>query len=107
MPVNTSSIIITDLFPMSRKNISFLIVGDGPYRQELENLTSDKNMEDQIIFTGMVETSQIAQYYQLSIDLLLSVDVRKIEVEKLLQLENNRSLDGDVSRLQSIDQVED
>jgi|ADurb_H2B_02_Slu_FD_contig_51_1494162_length_906_multi_5_in_0_out_0_1 hypothetical protein len=24
-----------------------------------------------------------------------------------LQLENNRSLDGDVSRLQSIDQVED
>ena len=33
---------------------------------------------------------RIAQYYQLSIDLLLSVDVRKIEVEKLLQLENNR-----------------
>ena len=33
---------------------------------------------------------RIAQYYQLSIDLLLSVDVRKIEVEKLMQLENNR-----------------
>ena len=33
---------------------------------------------------------KIAQYYQLSIDILLSVDVRKIEVEKLLQLENNR-----------------
>lgn len=33
---------------------------------------------------------RIAQYYQLSIDILLSVDVRKIEVEKLLQLENNR-----------------
>ena len=33
---------------------------------------------------------RIAQYYQLSIDILLSVDVRKIEVDKLLQLENNR-----------------
>lgn len=33
---------------------------------------------------------RIAQYYQLSIDLLLSVDVRKIEVDTLLQLENNR-----------------
>lgn len=33
---------------------------------------------------------RISQYYQLSIDLLLSVDIRKIEVEQLLQLENNR-----------------
>jgi transcriptional regulator with XRE-family HTH domain len=33
---------------------------------------------------------RIAQYYQLSIDLLLSVDVSKIDVEQLLQLENNR-----------------
>ncbi|MCG9790871.1 XRE family transcriptional regulator [Flavobacterium algicola] len=33
---------------------------------------------------------KIAQYYQISIDLLLSVDVRKIEVEDLLKLENNR-----------------
>lgn len=58
--------LINYLNRIKRKNISFLIVGDGPYRQELENLTSDKNMEDQIIFTGMVETSQIAQYYQLA-----------------------------------------
>lgn len=33
---------------------------------------------------------RIAQYYQLSIDILLSTDVTKIEVEKLLKLENNR-----------------
>ncbi len=35
---------------------------------------------------------RIAQYYQLSIDILLSVDVTKIDVEKLIQLENNRLL---------------
>lgn len=33
---------------------------------------------------------KIAQYYQISIDLLLSVDIRKIEVSDLLKLENNR-----------------
>ncbi|MBG6062986.1 transcriptional regulator with XRE-family HTH domain [Flavobacterium sp. CG_9.1] len=33
---------------------------------------------------------KIGQYYQISIDLLLSVDVRKIEVTDLLKLENNR-----------------
>ncbi len=33
---------------------------------------------------------KIAHYYHISIDLLLSVDVRKIPVDDLLQLENNR-----------------
>ncbi|NRS87760.1 transcriptional regulator with XRE-family HTH domain [Flavobacterium sp. 7E] len=34
----------------------------------------------------------IAHYYQISIDLLLSVDIRKIEVSDLLKLENNRPI---------------
>lgn len=33
---------------------------------------------------------KIAQFYHISIDLILSVDIRKIEVEQLLKLENNR-----------------
>lgn len=33
---------------------------------------------------------KIAHYYHISIDLLLSVDVRKIPMDDLLQLENNR-----------------
>jgi len=33
---------------------------------------------------------KMAHYYHISIDLLLSVDVRKIPVDDLLQLENNR-----------------
>lgn len=33
---------------------------------------------------------KIAHFYHISIDLLLSVDIRKIEVEDLLKLENNR-----------------
>lgn len=33
---------------------------------------------------------KIAQFYSISIDLILSVDIRKVEIEKLLKLENNR-----------------
>ncbi|MCI9844578.1 XRE family transcriptional regulator [Flavobacterium pectinovorum] len=33
---------------------------------------------------------KIARYYHMSIDLLLSVDIRKIEMQHLLKLENNR-----------------
>lgn len=33
---------------------------------------------------------KIAQYYHISIDLLLAVDVKKINMDDLLQLENNR-----------------
>jgi transcriptional regulator with XRE-family HTH domain len=35
---------------------------------------------------------KIAHYYQISIDLLLSVDIRKIPMDDLLKLENNRLL---------------
>lgn len=51
---------------LEMKNISFLIVGDGPYRQELEKLVSEKDMENQVIFTGMINSSHLAQYYQLA-----------------------------------------
>lgn len=33
---------------------------------------------------------KIARYYHMSIDLLLSVDIRKIDIQHLLKLENNR-----------------
>lgn len=33
---------------------------------------------------------KIAHYYHISIDLLLSVDIRKIDIQNLLKLENNR-----------------
>ncbi|NRT10456.1 helix-turn-helix domain-containing protein [Flavobacterium sp. 14A] len=35
---------------------------------------------------------KIAQYYHISIDLLLSVDVRKVPIDELLKLEDNRIL---------------
>lgn len=46
---------------------------------------------------GLVEAPHrvllaISRYYNISLDLLLSVDIRKVDVEKLLNLEDNRIL---------------
>ena len=43
----------------------FLIVGDGPARGDLENLVSELNLKERVLFTGMVEPSQVQEYYQL------------------------------------------
>lgn len=48
-----------------RENIKFLIVGDGPYRQELEDSVKEYGLGKNIIFTGMIPPDRIANYYQL------------------------------------------
>lgn len=47
------------------RGLKFLIVGDGPARQELEALTKELKLEKDVIFTGMVDPSQVQFYYQL------------------------------------------
>jgi len=48
-----------------RSNLRFMIVGDGPAREELETLTRDLGLLDKIIFTGMVSPDEVHEYYQL------------------------------------------
>ncbi|MDD6155033.1 MAG: glycosyltransferase family 4 protein [Eubacteriales bacterium] len=50
-------------------NHKFLIVGDGPYRQELERKLSKYG--DRVIFTGMVSPNDVPDYYRLG-DIFLS-----------------------------------
>lgn len=40
-----------------------LIVGDGPYREELENIAKQRGVWERLIFTGMVAPGQIPYYY--------------------------------------------
>lgn len=47
------------------RKLTLLIVGDGPARKELEEMAQKRNVADQVIFTGMVEPSQVHKYYQL------------------------------------------
>lgn len=45
-------------------NVRLLIVGDGPYRGEIEKLAKKVGVYDRIIFAGMVDHSEVADYYR-------------------------------------------
>ncbi len=47
------------------ENMVFLIVGDGPAREDLEKQAKRLGIADKVIFTGMVEPSEVQKYYQL------------------------------------------
>lgn len=46
-------------------NLVFLIVGDGPAREQLEKMSFELGISDRVIFTGMVAPSEVQEYYQL------------------------------------------
>lgn len=43
----------------------FLIVGDGPARSHLEELSKELHIQESVIFTGMVDPSLVHNYYKL------------------------------------------
>lgn len=49
----------------SHGDMVFLIVGDGPARGELEELSHKLGIGDRVIFTGMVDPKEVSDYYQL------------------------------------------
>lgn len=46
-------------------NLVFLIVGDGPARESLENQARELGVDDRVVFTGMVKPAEVQKYYQL------------------------------------------
>lgn len=47
------------------RNLVFLIVGDGPAKSHLEEMAIQLNIQDSVIFTGMVKPSEVQNYYKL------------------------------------------
>ncbi|MEE8886402.1 MAG: glycosyltransferase family 4 protein [Eubacteriales bacterium] len=43
-----------------------VLVGDGPYRQELECLVRESGLTGRVVFTGMVSPQDIAHYYRMA-----------------------------------------
>ena len=50
----------------TNENLVFLIVGDGPAREDLERQAKELGISDAVIFTGMVEPTEVQDYYQLA-----------------------------------------
>lgn len=58
--------------------LTLLIVGDGPARQQLEELAHKLGVENHVIFTGMVDPSQVHKYYQLG-DIFVSASTSETQ----------------------------
>ena len=69
------------LFAEARKeneSLKFLIVGDGPAREELEALAEKLEVSPHVIFTGMVAPTEVQEYYQLG-DLFVSASTSETQ----------------------------
>lgn len=59
--------LIDKFFDLSEKidNLKFLIVGGGPYLENLREKVDTLSMRDRILFTGMIDNKEIYKYYKL------------------------------------------
>ena len=48
----------------NRRKIKLIVVGDGPYRKQLESLVIENHLEQYIIFEGYKDKAEIVKYYQ-------------------------------------------
>ncbi len=46
-------------------NLIFLVVGDGPAKEQLERMADALGIAHKVIFTGMVDPLEVQEYYQL------------------------------------------
>lgn len=60
------------------EDVKFLIVGDGPARKRLKHIAKNLNIEDRVIFTGMVEPADVQKYYKLG-DIFVSASTSETQ----------------------------
>lgn len=66
------------LLVLQTPGVKFLIVGDGPERQNLTKLASELNLLNNIIFAGMQPWNNIGKFYQLG-DIFVSASVSETQ----------------------------
>ena len=62
----------------SNDRLKFMIVGDGPARGDLEELSEKLNLSGRVIFTGMVSPENVQKYYQLG-DIFVSASTSETQ----------------------------
>jgi 1,2-diacylglycerol 3-alpha-glucosyltransferase len=61
-----------------RDDVQMIIVGDGPYRKELEAMVKTMGLGEHILFTGMIAHDEINEIYQLG-DLFVSASTSETQ----------------------------
>ncbi|HRI12423.1 MAG TPA: glycosyltransferase family 4 protein, partial [Verrucomicrobiota bacterium] len=56
--------------------VRFLLVGDGPYRDQFERLANETGVRDRFVFAGLVPPEQMPRYYAL-MDVLVHLSRRE------------------------------
>lgn len=69
---------VTQQIIKNKPNFKLLIIGDGPDKENYENLVKDKKCQKNIIFTGKVPWDDIPVYYQLG-DIFLSASTTETQ----------------------------
>ena len=59
-------------------NLKFMIVGDGPARESLQELAVSLGVQERVIFTGMVPPTKVQEYYQLG-DIFVSASTSETQ----------------------------
>ena len=59
-------------------NLTFLIVGDGPAKDDFQKLSIKLGLENKVIFTGRVDPKEVHEYYKLG-DLFVSASVSETQ----------------------------
>ena len=58
--------------------VRMMIVGDGPNKKNLEHHVASLGLEDKVVFTGMVDPSEVHVYYQLG-DIFVSASTSETQ----------------------------
>ena len=72
---------LLEFFAEARKKndgLKFLIVGDGPAREDLQKQAKRLGISEYVIFTGMVPPSEVQNYYQLG-DIFVSASTSETQ----------------------------
>lgn len=66
--------IITSIAAINKKNAKLIIIGDGPLKTKMIELAKSLNILDQVIFTGLVDYTELPTYYKLANILVVPSD---------------------------------
>ncbi len=61
-----------------RKDVKFVVIGDGPGKQDLEKLVKDLNLEKYVIFLGKRPRQDIEKFYKIA-DLFITASLFEVQ----------------------------